>query len=134
MNPNQQALDPKLKEAYDRVMGVGTQPTAAATQPQPVEPQAEGARDAEGARGTAAPVQPVEPTAQAPISQSPVTPTPMQPTEAAQAAVPETKNYVAGSEEKKSGISPVIIGLGVFVFLIVYTLFWVRFFNIPLPI
>lgn len=134
MNPNQQALDPKLKEAYDRVMGVGTQPTAAATQPQPVEPQAE------GARGAAAPVQPAEPTAQAPISQSPVTPTPMQPTEAAKAegaagtAVQETKNYVAGSEEKKSGISPVIIGLGVFVFLIVYTLFWVRFFNIPLPI
>lgn len=39
----------------------------------------------------------------------------------------------AETKTKGKGISPVILIVGAFVFLVVYVLFWVRFFNLPLP-
>lgn len=111
-------LDPKLKEAYERVMGT--------TIPKPSAPPT-----------PAAPSSP-NPTAQIPT----VEPTPQTPPTPAPSAAPQTmanvgttpSAFVANPQKGKSGgISPVIIFLGLLVFFIVYALFWLKFFNVSLP-
>lgn len=87
-------LDPKLKEAYERVMGTavnGAKPVAQQTPP------------------------PVTNTAPQPVS----------------SPVPEV-NLTPQAEDKKQS-SPVILVVVGIVFLLVYTLFWIKFFSIPLP-
>lgn len=99
-NPAQ--LDPKLKEAYDRVMGT------VVAQRQTNDPQ-------KTANETPPPSQP---QAQAPKAQT--TPPTLIPQ--------PTSEFV----RKKKGISPVILILGVIVFLAVYAFVWLKIFNIQL--
>lgn len=135
MDNNLSGLDPKLKEAYERVMGTATPSTPPPPQTPQQTPQ------------TAQPsvVKPtLEQTAQAQPSSQPVTPTP-----ASQPQTPEepTKDEAsestvayqaftetnAGTAKKKSGISPIILIFGGIVFFIVYALVWIKLFNVKLP-
>lgn len=134
MDPKQ--LDPKLKEAYDRVMGTSFTPPAAT--PTPTQSASTPAPVAEPA--------PIVPAAEPMATQTPVTPQPVTPVELTSEPVPfqpttsvESKMPINGfvaadaNTQKKHGVSPVIIILGVIVFLVVYALFWVKFFGVSLP-
>lgn len=122
-------LDPKLKEAYDRVMGA----TVPKTPPQ--MPSVD------------LPTPPKEP--EKPFPQ-PVTPTPIATSNvvganAAQGVNPSTpvapihtvvhpsSGFVAPHEEKKSPVSGTLLVIAGVVFLLVYTLFWLKWFGIALP-
>jgi hypothetical protein len=98
MDKTPQQLDPKLKEAYDRVMGTVVPPQPA-PQAIPVQNQAQSA--------------PAHPSAQA----TPPT------------LIPQEKS---GFARKKKGISPLILLLGVIVFLIIYTVVWIQIFGVKL--
>lgn len=142
MDPKQPAqLDPKLKEAYDRVMGTATPPVASPTTPQPPVPVA--------TPNPAVTLPPTQSTSAAPTTQ-PAAPTPAEPpltvapvvmphsTETVRigGATPiEVQHTTTGVVVKgtKKGISPVIIALGAIVFLVVYSLFWIKFLNVPVP-
>lgn len=125
MDPKLSNLDPKLKEAYDRVMGGPTPPPPPTANPNP---------------DPVAPPPPVVPPPPMPGSSASETvhigpvgpavmPPPMPtPTE----AVKPYPNQVLHAE-KGSKISPLIIGVLVFVFLISYTFLWVRVFNLKIP-
>lgn len=102
MDKSPQQLDPKLKEAYDRVMGTVVKPQThqAAPAPQP---------------GTVPP-----PPAPSNHPQAPQTPPTL---------IPQEKN---GFVRKKKGMSPLIIILGVVVLLIAYALVWIKIFGVTL--
>lgn len=141
MDPKQNAqLDPKLKEAYDRVMGTAT-PT---TTPPPVDSMA---------TGPASAPSPVSATPVVSPTVSPATPTTAPTPEPALPVAPvvmphstetvriggntpiEVQHTTTGTthNETKKGISPIIIILGAIVFLLVYSLFWIKFLNVPIP-
>lgn len=107
MNPNlAQTLDPKLKEAYDRVMG-------AEINPQPVGPK---------------PAQPAAP--QAPASQAEP---PVQEPQAEMVdinAPSQVSEPQAQSAVKKSKIKPVIFIAAGVVFFALYTFIWLKFFSV----
>lgn len=117
MNPNQQTLDPKLKETYDRVMG--SQFT-----PQPVQENT-----------------PVQPSASAPILHSPIQESAVAPAVESAGPAPVSQVYVASPAQpagkstvvKNPGgkkISPVaFIGLGI-VFFAIYAVVWLKIFAI----
>lgn len=148
MDPkNLPSLDPKLKEAYDRVMSTSlpqTPPTP--TQPAPQAPTPPTTPEPVAAPTTPAPVAtpaqstlpPIPTTAVQPAAPTNVvTPTPAYTTlSAPEPATTHSSTFVAGAAHtapSKSKISPVLlIVLGV-VFFAVYSLFWLRFFNVPLP-
>lgn len=118
MDKNPLQLDPKLKEAYDRVMGtsVGNTPQQNPPQPHPQEqpkeqPQPQIAN------------QP-EPT----VHETTVNPSPAP---AQVAAAPTQKAVIA--EKKKGKISPLVIVLGIIVFFAIYLVVWVKLFNINVP-
>lgn len=150
MDPQLSKLDPKVAETFNRVMSipipvkplVQTAPSgmpnipAPAVVPQPI---------ATPPHPTAAPV-PVAPSIATPVSNpapiqaqhSQPEATHMQPTEQKVVVIPpnqvDDKNSQIYSSKKKAGkVSPVILGLGVFVFFVVYTLVWVKVFNLSLP-
>lgn len=115
-------LDPKLKEAYERVMSTSissSAPSAPTTASAPTPaPQA------------TAPAQ-AAPTPAA-VASSPVAAP--QPTSIPQSTSAST--FVAGNTPAASSgskISPVLLVIAGIIFFAVYTLFWLRFFNIPLP-
>lgn len=142
MDPKQSGtpgnLDPKLKEAYERVMGLAPNPSVQKTPATPTSTPA---------------AQPVpQPTPAA--TPAPATPTPQpQPTPAAPSAMPtmqtvgtakpnatspvhltsQIHGFVASKQKKKSQLSPVVIVLAAVVFIVVYTLVWVKIFNVQLP-
>lgn len=113
-------LDPKLKEAYDRVMGTTFTPPAASA-PQQATP----------ATPTPEPFIPPT-TVQSPLMQQ--TPQPVMQT--VNVSVPDNtpKGFVAGQREENAGggISPIIIVLAGIVFFAVYIVFWIKVFNIPI--
>lgn len=101
-------LDPKLKEVYERVMGTPTTATATAAPPMPppLTPQ---------------PVQPtslVTPHTQA-----------IQPSLAGQ---PKTAASLVANKQKLQMSNVILVVTGVF-FFVVYTIFWMRFFNYSIP-
>ncbi len=111
-----QILDPKLKEAYDRVMNTSVQPAKPAEPPPPSQPEQQHAATAPDAPTT--PEKHDEPQAtitQPPIPQS--TPSPATHTPIASSA------FVAPHETKKSPVSGKILVVAGVIFLIVYTLF-----------
>lgn len=135
MDPKQ--LDPKLKEAYDRVMGTSTTPPAAnppaapvvnpSPAPEPIPSNPEPL--------TQTPFTPPQPVTPEPVvPNEPVTPqpAPAEPTTSVESKV-QINGFVAADHQKKSGISPAIVILGVIVFLVVYSLFWIKFFGVSLP-
>jgi len=124
MDPKSPTLDPKLKEAYDRIMGA-TLPSA------PQSPPA-----------MQSPVQPQKPPMTIPTTQSPL-PTQQQTATAqdspstAHIAPPLTSHvssgFVAPQEEKKPAVSGTLLIIAGVVFFIVYTLFCLKLFGIPIP-
>ena len=109
-------LDPKLKEAYDRVMGTVVTPTSPAqTQAAPPPAHSE-------------PVQPVSPPSAQPtpehLPEHPATATTM---------VPSPTAEKAAVVKKKRKVSPLIIGLGVIVFLAIYAVVWIKYFGLSVP-
>lgn len=133
MDPQKLAsLDPKLREAYQRVMGTPL------PQVQPASPRGE-------------PVQPPTPS-QPPVSE-PEPAIPQQPplgannfvqmnsevASAPTAAPPASPNFVAPATastiavKKKSMMMPVMIGAAALVFLAIYTLFWTKLFSLKVP-
>jgi uncharacterized membrane protein len=123
-----QTLDPKLKEIYERVMSTQVKPAAPAATPTP-QPAP-----------TAAPNQPVQPATQP----QPTVPPVMPQAAPAAAAVPQVmqanvtfSNAAAGGKQeatgKKKGLSPILIIITGVVFFVIYTLFWLKFFSIPIP-
>jgi len=119
-------LDPKLREAYQRVMGTTIpepavpnqapataplQPTPPVTQPQPViNPQA-----------APEPAIPQQPTSNFVQMNSTV------------AAIPADQAQSGTVLKKKSGLMPVLFIIAGLIFIGIYTLFWVKIFNLQVP-
>lgn len=150
MDPkNLSGLDPKLREAYERVMGtsvppatngnpnpnvVGTNPLPAASSQEnhnnePVLPQNHPIPAAPPAHEETSPAPVASPSVQ------------MPPIDSAPAAT-QTVNYgftkpdvsaQPQKAERTSKISPIIIGVLVVVFLTSYTILWVKVFGVKLP-
>ena len=176
MDPKQPAnqLDPKLKEAYERVMG--TMPAASTPQQpvntppaQPMNPSMQSPIKATAPNvmptmpheipSTALPVThpvnpqsmmtpPVQPINSLPVKTEPMVQSPLpqpaaQPMGPMHATVPlSTQNPVHAptaqihgfvAPKKKSGISPILLIAGGIVFVIAYTLIWVKIFNVHIP-
>ena len=114
-------LDPKLKETYERVMGTSSQPNVSqpitqkpTTQSQPLQPQ---------------PFQPIKPQPiQQPIQTSKATPFQTQPTQTQPIQGPQTKSI-----KKTNKMLPILLVLTGIVFLIGYTIIWLKIFNLNLP-
>ncbi len=144
-------LDPKLKEAYERVMGLApntsVQKTPATAQPAPTPIQSGPTTPAAPPppQPVAAPPQPVQ--TQSTVSSMPTMQTATAPekdvdgniTTPGQAkteplhVTTSVHGFVAGKQKKSGGLSPVVIVLAAIVFIVVYTLVWVKIFNVQLP-
>ncbi|MBI4079545.1 MAG: hypothetical protein HY429_04595 [Candidatus Levybacteria bacterium] len=139
------SLDPKLKEAYDRVMGTLTTSHAATTSPlpspppPPLPPPADTQLSKPPFPSLGMPpvqaAQSVAPHSPQQIAEPTIQPQPVQP----QAAKPTTSaassgtTFVAQAHKGKSGVHPAFVATGVVVFFLAYTFFWIKFFNLPLP-
>lgn len=187
MDPNQNTnppttpkpLDPKLQEAYDRVMGTSldqlqtppSDPAPASPTPDQVTPPMPTPSDIPMTppMPQPAPQDPAQPLVPQPViptpTDIPMTPSmpqpgpqdhgpavqealatpaqPAPPTESLAATIPvaaviphsqETVTIGQVTQQKtKKGISPLLIIFGGIVFLIVYVLFWVKIFGLPIP-
>lgn len=106
MNPNlAQSLDPKLKEAYDRVMGtqINTKPQAAAAAVPQANPQ---------------------PVNQAPAPEK-------QDTKVEMVSVNTSNSDLKTAPlAKKSKLSPVFLIAGGVAFFLVYTVIWLKVFKV----
>ncbi len=123
------SLDPKLKEAYERVMGTPM------SQPQ--------ATEASSSTSQSTPEQP------APSSPQPAAaePPPSAPAATIKDAKPQVHEehaianqtggisggFIAGGQKSGPKISSKILFLAAIAFFLVYALFWVRFFNLQRP-
>ena len=140
MNPTTNNLDPKLKEVYEKVMGIS------------FDPDAQQQMETQKTTVTTQPILQTQPISQVPLSSvfQPQTPPraaeppafvpssiqqttqPVNPTEvfkpvAAQNNQTATFNV---SEVKKRGISPVILVLGGITFFALYTVIWAKIFGL----
>lgn len=109
-------LDPKLREAYQRVMGTEVSQTQVSpvSQSQP-EPQPE------------VNAQPNISAQQAPTQSSAFfTPTPNFAT-----PVPQAQPII--TERRGNPLMLIAVGIAVLVFVVIYGLFWARVFNLKLP-
>lgn len=120
-------LDPKLKEVYERVMGTpvgGTNPQPASQPPLPPQTQP----------SWAPPLPP--PPSPIPPPPPPQTSAPQQsrpfPVVNLPAAAPKQETAVS-VPQKKSHLTTIIFAIVGLVFFAVYALFWMRFFNLPVP-
>lgn len=134
MDPKLSGLDPKLKEAYDRVMS-GPVAVPAGQSPMGAVPPT--------------PTQQVSPPPQAPSPSFGVAPTqPVIPAEPAMSAAPSptagsTIAFNANDNQKNQGatvkhgggskLTPILMGLGILVFLVAYTFVWVFVFKLKIP-
>lgn len=167
MDPKQ--LDPKLQEAYNRVMGVNlTAPTNSSTptdtpsvpanpvaQQDPTTPAMPPTPQDQTAIPNPAPAAPVmpspvvtpDPTA-APVvpMADPTTPAEPAPSEEKPAEAPTVETAMPSMEStvstkphafvaKGNGmkVSPVIIAVGGIAFLLIYSLVWIKVFNLSIP-
>lgn len=117
-----QTLDPKLKEAYDRVMQAAIPTPVSKTPPAPAAP---------------APLPPVKAAEIKEKIESKKTSLSFVPGEKTQNApsVPSapSKQNAPSVQKKFGGISPALIVLLLLVFFAVYAFFWISFFKISLP-
>ncbi len=117
-------LDPKLKEAYERVMGTSLTPPAV----QPTAPNTPTPSTGGPPPITSQSIQPPV----APIAQKVTVPVSLVPPVAP--AYHATTTFVADNAVKpQAKISLPILLLGGIIFLLVYALFWMKFFNFKLP-
>ncbi len=108
-------LDPKLKDMYNRVMSTPVPPPAAPTTPP----------------------QPEMPALAAPEPQTPQ-PSPTTEIHAAMPLPAAPKPVSAaiiggGTKSKNTKLLPVLLAIVGIIFLGVYTVFWVKFFNLSVP-
>ena len=142
-------LDPKIKEIYERVMNTPTKPlgsTAAANQPavqkprqnpSPINAQPQPQTPAGGKTQEQYGEPPKPPQAWPKQDQGKPDLRP-QPKSSLFVAKNTADENPAGQDEekeenKKGGIPAVILIMGIAVFLIVYALVWIKFFNVSLP-
>ncbi len=116
MDTKLDTLDPKLKEAYDRVMGTAM--------PQRPESQT--------------PMMQTHVIPDQPLSQTPMTPTaaPSEPTASpSHMSGVVSSGFVAGGaqDESKPRISSKLLIFGAVAFFIVYTLICLMVFQVPIP-
>lgn len=151
MDPQKLAsLDPKLREAYQRVMGTTIPDPNPTPQPQP---------QPEPIPTPPPTVPPVQPPAEPPIPQPVPEPEP-QPTipQSEPASTPQVSNFVQMNSEvaatpgsanfatpapmpqtqtmavkKKNHLMPILAGVVILIFLVIYFLFWAKIFNFKLP-
>lgn len=114
-------LDPKLREAYERVMGTPSTPDPIPP-PQPIPPVEQPA--------IPSPTEPIQPVA----SETPVTPI----TEPATTNFDQMNSEAATQTQtpavkKKNIFMSILIVLGIVVFVAIYTLIWTKIFNLRLP-
>ena len=148
-------LDPKLRDAYQRVMGAST------PQPQAPPSQAQTPPPTPAPTPTPAPEpKPIPPEPTPPIQEPPVPkgqpaipqPEPAIPPKppvqainfdqmnSSVAAAQTSPNLTAPApqaqtipQKKKSSLMPILIGIAILVFIAVYALFWTKIFNLQLP-
>lgn len=131
-------LDPKLKETYDRVMGTTTQPAVApaagaAVQPAPAVTAPVPTPVVGDVKGTLVPSEvPQSPNSSAPAT--PYTADNLSFQAAIQTPVANAApvNNVAIPQPPSSLLKMLYI-VGGIVFFVVYTIVWVKIFNLPLP-
>ncbi len=127
-------LDPKLREAYQRVMGTPLPPTPPAPNPVPAASEPQPA---------------INPPPQAIPTPQPAIPTPpaqtdnfIQMNSEAAVAPPAaaTPNFTVPAPEaqtvllkKKNGMLPILFVIVALIFIAIYTLFWTKIFNLRLP-
>ena len=146
-------MDPKVKEAYDKVMTSPIPPPSSGTQPSspkpavpsPTTPSSTAAPVTPSSPSPVNPVQPISPAQ--PSATTATLPQQTPPTPTIVAATPQPnpirrepeKIHIGGTphgaavQKKSSGISPVIYIICAILFLAVYTVFWLKFFNVPIP-
>jgi hypothetical protein len=150
MDPKQHAaqLDPKMKEAYDKVMNtvIAASPTPTTTPPTPGTSPIQGTATQKPTNPPMTP--PITPSSvpppitttvsvSRPVTQPTITQvtSPVSPTAHRE---PE-KVHIGGAptgfttKKQSAGISPVFYVIGAIIFLVVYTIFWLKFFQIPVP-
>lgn len=139
-------LDPKLRDAYQRVMGTAIPEPPATTvppNPQQNEPIQAQTPDLSAGKPLASELQP-DPVASQPVTESQPTinqqPSPApQPAAPAESAQTTSANFTMPVQtqtmavKKKSGLMPILFGIVGLIFLAIYTLFWTRIFNFKLP-
>jgi len=157
MDPKLSNLDPKLQDAYNRVMGStpnGNNPPVPGQSPAPAQDPA--------AAPPPMPQAPIQPPAPEPTpppvsaetqamppapTEPPKAPDPMPtPTNNPSGSIPGVNTTMAFNAEdshknvgttpvKKGGLHmmPLVIGLGILVLLVVYTFVWIILFNVQIP-
>jgi hypothetical protein len=131
-------LDPKLQEAYDRVMngpttppvaGVPPTPNVNAQQQPPVSPQpaAQTVPPAPNPAPSFGGVQPVVP------SEPVVNPASPAPSIGGVTPGVSAGNQTVAVKHKGSKSMPLIMGLGIVVFLLAYTFMWIYVFKLNVP-
>lgn len=154
MDPkNGQILDPKLKEAYDRVMGGSagksetpahpTTPPVPPQSPNPIPTQASVPHDPLDKMAAHSPIGNPAPPPSMQTAATPATapappqmgahPTPAVTPQPAHATTSFSAAYVAPHPEKKSPVSGTLLIIAGVVFLIVYALFWMKWFGMAIP-
>lgn len=162
MDPKLSGLDPKLQDAYDRVMNgpstlPGQTPAAAPTQsntqpnqppqmdpmptpPAPIQPTSSGFQTTPPAPSSlnldsTYPQAPFNPNSQA-LNNEPTPhadPTPaISSTMAFNASNPEINKGTSNAKSSKNML-PIIIGVFIPIFLVVYAIVWMVIFNVKLP-
>lgn len=152
MDPKQSAqLDPKLQEAYDRVMGLTLEQPAPQPSPQPPVTAVEPTQITPSPPVASTPTlnQPVTVTSTAlPTTISPETDTAPVPSQLPQMSAsaldamsptpttPVHKKMHAFIAKKTADfkVSPVILIVGAIAFLLIYTVIWVKVFNLSVPL
>jgi len=126
-------LDPKLKEAYDRVMATNIPTPAQPPPPQTINvPQPQTVQDNVQVNPfvVSAPATPPPTFTTIPEQPQPIQPLLRRPTGSTIHIGLEPATRMA----KKSGISPLIIAFALIIFLVIYTFVWTKIFNISIPI
>lgn len=152
MDPNANTnLDPKLKDMYNKVMSTPVPPPvtapSTATPPPAPEPITPSNPTTPQTSIPSAPTTPPEtPTPPPPIPQpqpeaQPSTPIQSGPTTEMHASIPMpvapkpvSAAIIGGAtKNKKMNIIPVLLAFVGIIFLGVYTVFWIKFFNLNVP-
>ncbi len=132
MDPKLSNLDPKLQDAYNRVM----------SGPASVPPS--GQSPLGGASGNVPPAAPASPA-----SAQTASPTPFQPTIAAEVPLPQASSFgstiafnannagknqgTVGIKRGGSKIKQLVLGLGIIAFLVAYSVVWIYVFKLNVP-
>lgn len=133
MDPKLSATDPKLQDAYDRVMNGPATPPGGTVVPSPAVPPTQYSPQI-----NAAPIQPQTPPPPAPAMpqaapMSPASPSPVGGGTIAFNANNPSKNQGATVKRGGSKIMTLVLGVGIIVLLVAYTFVWIYVFKLQIP-